>query len=380
MDDKTLTQNRLCAEALRAEQGSRTRDAAALFRKAISCDPSNPTPYLFFGHALQLLGEQEAATQVWSIGADLDPRFIGAWRNAEVDENVRLRSKCADEAVRAHFTRLHQSCIADYQKANPHANIDRIAAAIWCQTHDSEFEYQHPRQRPHLFYIPGLPPRPVYSAADLEWVDELESSWLTIRDEFLAVEGRAADQQKPYLEAGAAALGSDWKPLAASLAWGSYHLFKKGVPNNRLIELFPKTLKALENVPLIRNASGHPSEVFFSVLQGERDIPAHYGLANTDIAVHLPLLGTPESAIRVADTVYEWKEGKVFAFDDAFDHESWNRSPEVRVNLLFEAWNPDLSIDERNAITATFEARQQWASKRSLDYSPLTSSRVRKHL
>ncbi len=78
MDNNTLIQNRLCAEALSAEQSSRLRQAASIYRQAISCDPSNPTPYLFFGYVLMLLGDQEAATQVWSLGADMDMQFINA--------------------------------------------------------------------------------------------------------------------------------------------------------------------------------------------------------------------------------------------------------------------------------------------------------------
>jgi aspartyl/asparaginyl beta-hydroxylase (cupin superfamily) len=221
-----------------------------------------------------------------------------------------------------------------------------------------------------LFYVPDLPAQPVYSDTDIEWISELEASWIEIRDEFLAAQEPAADEQKPYLEASARALGDDWEPLAESLAWGSYHLFKQGVPNDRLIRMFPETLEIMEKIPLVRNTNGQPAELFFSVLQGEQHIPVHFGVANTDVAVHLPLIVTPESAIRVADTVHEWQEGKAFVFDDAFDHESWNRSPQTRVNLLFEAWNPDLSLDERNAIAATFDARRQWANERSLDLLP----------
>ena len=59
------------------------------------------------------------------------------------------------------------------------------------------------------------------------------------------------------------------------------------------------------------------------------------------------------------------QSGKVFAFDDAFHHESWNNGATTRVNLLFEAWHPDLSPDEQGAISACFDAREQWNSSRS---------------
>jgi tetratricopeptide (TPR) repeat protein len=366
--DASAIQNQLCSRALAAEDANRVDEATILYRRAIKCDPGNPTPYLFLGHALQAQGRHEAAAQVYSLGADLNSNFINIWRSGSADQELRKRSKCADEVIRSHLTSLHQNCIAAYRDANPGANVDRVAGAIWCQTHDGEFDYRHPRQRPHLFYVPDLPPRPVYPAAEIEWSAALVSDWNSIKDEFLAAQRHAADEQMPYLDTSAASLGTGWEPLAASLGWGSFHLFKKATPNNRLIDMFPETLESLDNIPLVRNASGNPTEILFSVLQGEQHIPTHFGVANTDIAVHLPIIVTPDSAIRVLDTVYEWRAGEVFAFDDAFEHESWNKSPAARVNLLFEVWHPDLSNDERSALIATFDARLQWTKQRSVDY------------
>lgn len=365
MQDVTQTQNRLCNAALNAERSGALEKAATLYREAIACDPTNPTPYLFFGHVLQALGRDDAATEVWSLGADVDPRLVNAWKIGGADDPIKLRSKVANDAIREHFTRLHRQCMERFQSQNPQADITRIAAAIWCQTHDSAFEYRHPQQQPHLFYVPELPPIPVYGAEHTPWSEALESAWQHIATEYAAAQRIAAEEQAPYLEKGAASLGADWEPLADSLNWGSLHLYKMGQPNPRLIELFPQTLQALESVPLVRKVNG-PSEILFSVLQGQQHIPPHFGVANTDMTVHLPIVVVPEAAIRVIDSVYEWRQGKVFAFDDAFRHESWNNSAEPRVNLLFEAWHPDLSADEQRAVTATFEARARWNATRSI--------------
>ena len=273
----------------------------------------------------------------------------------------------AHDEIRKHFTGLHRQSIETFKKSNPGASIDRIAAAIWVQTHDSAFEYQHPQQKPELFFVPDLAPIPIYDGEQTPWTDALESMTETIRQEFLAAEEKAADEQAPYLDAGVANLGEAWAPLAGTLNWGSFHLYKKGQPNQQLIDLFPETLKALSEIPLVKTPTG-PSEVLFSALGAEQLIPPHYGVANTDMTVHLPVVTSPDSAIRVADTLYEWQEGKVFAFDDAFLHESWNRGPRTRVNLLFEVWHPDLTTDEQNAVTAAFHARAQWNASRTLEH------------
>jgi aspartyl/asparaginyl beta-hydroxylase (cupin superfamily) len=43
-------------------------------------------------------------------------------------------------------------------------------------------------------------------------------------------------------------------------------------------------------------------------------------------------------------------------FDDSFEHEAWNNGDSVRAVLLFEIWRPEISEDEKVALTAMFEA------------------------
>ena len=365
MQTPTQAQNRLCSLAIDAEESGDADGAATLFRQAVACNTDNPVPYLFLGFALHTLGQDDKAVQAWSLAADLDPRVINSWHSESVAEDIRQRSKIADKSLRGHFTALHRAAIDQYQQQHPPADLGRAAAAIWCQTHDAEFDYQHPRQRPHLFFVPELAAIPVYADEHMPWRAGIEAACDDIKAEFLAARETVADEERPYLEPKAAGLGEDWKPIADSLNWGSFHLYKQGVPNKRLLDVFPVTLEALREVPTIEGGNG-PREVVFSVLQGRQRIPPHFGVSNTDMTVHLPIITSEQSAIRVDDDVYEWREGNVFAFDDAFDHESWNDSPEPRVNLLFEAWHPDLTEHERGAIEATFNAREAWNGARSV--------------
>jgi aspartyl/asparaginyl beta-hydroxylase (cupin superfamily) len=43
-------------------------------------------------------------------------------------------------------------------------------------------------------------------------------------------------------------------------------------------------------------------------------------------------------------------------FDDSFEHEAWNDGDSSRAVLLFEVWRPEISADEKVALTAMFEA------------------------
>ena len=46
----------------------------------------------------------------------------------------------------------------------------------------------------------------------------------------------------------------------------------------------------------------------------------------------------------------EWREGVAFAFDDTIDHEAWNGSDDLRVVLIFDVWNPHLSLEEQQLL------------------------------
>jgi len=93
---------------------------------------------------------------------------------------------------------------------------------------------------------------------------------------------------------------------------------------------------------------------FFSILDACTRIPAHTGVTNTRLTVHLPLVVPPGCGFRVGGTTREWLPGKAWVFDDTIEHEAWNDSDTPRAILIFDIWNPLLSEAERELIqTAT---------------------------
>ncbi|NND60786.1 MAG: aspartyl/asparaginyl beta-hydroxylase domain-containing protein, partial [Gammaproteobacteria bacterium] len=92
--------------------------------------------------------------------------------------------------------------------------------------------------------------------------------------------------------------------------------------------------------------------------------PPHFGLTNTRLTVHLPLIVPDDCQIRVGADHYNWRQGQVVAFDDSYEHEAWNRSGSDRVVLIFECHHPDLTPAERSAIEYGYAARQQWLDQR----------------
>ncbi|MEO8411193.1 MAG: aspartyl/asparaginyl beta-hydroxylase domain-containing protein, partial [Propionivibrio sp.] len=55
---------------------------------------------------------------------------------------------------------------------------------------------------------------------------------------------------------------------------------------------------------------------------------------------------------RVGEQRRDWVRGEAFVFDDTIEHEAMNPSDELRVVLIFDVWNPELSPIERDGVAA----------------------------
>ena len=76
-------------------------------------------------------------------------------------------------------------------------------------------------------------------------------------------------------------------------------------------------------------------------------IAPHYGACNLKLRCHFPLFAPEEAVLCVADDARQWEEGKMIVFDDAYEHEAANLSPDKeRVIILIDIWHPDLVAGE----------------------------------
>lgn len=363
MSDTASTQNKLCNLAVEAERTGDAPAAISAFREAIRVAPENPVPYLYLGHVLYADSQEELALQVYSLGADLDSRVLAV--PASADPALVERSILANARVRAKFSALHQNAVDEFEQENA-ATVPRIRAAIWCQTHAAPFDFAS-AQRPQLFYVPEIKAQPWFGTDDLPWLAKLEAGFKAIRAEFNGLLANRPEAEVPYLR-GAASNDAAWQAIQNSRNWGTFPLYEAGVGNEKLLPFTPSTLEVLSGLPLagVTSSQFAPREIVFSVLQPGQCIPPHYGLSNCGVTVHLPLITFGDAGLQVAGKIENWQRGRAVAFDDSYLHESWNRSDEVRVNLLFEAWHPDLSNVERGAVEAAYAARRDWAESRAI--------------
>ena len=171
---------------------------------------------------------------------------------------------------------------------------------------------------------------PVFDNAAFPWVTEIEAEWQTVRRELEAVL-----QDKDSLPAFHEIL-PDVQTITQDNRWKTYMFCGYGVKSKPNIERCPETWRLLQKIPGMKSA-------MFSILEPRKHIPAHKGPYNGVLRLHLGLI-VPEPrdqvSIRVDDHILNWEEGKAMVFDDAFEHEVWNRTDGLRVVLFVDFVKP----------------------------------------
>jgi aspartyl/asparaginyl beta-hydroxylase (cupin superfamily) len=79
-------------------------------------------------------------------------------------------------------------------------------------------------------------------------------------------------------------------------------------------------------------------------------------MLNCRLICHLPLIVPPGCWLRVGNETREWEPGRLLIFDDSFEHEAKNPTGELRIILLFDVWRPEVTGEERSAISAIFDS------------------------
>ncbi len=206
-------------------------------------------------------------------------------------------------------------------------------------------------QQPTNFYFPGLPQIAFYEREQFAWVAALEAAAPAISAELLALL-QTRDGFKPYVEADPDRPNKG-HALLDDEKWSAFHLFDRGTPIEAHAARCPATMAALANLPLPR-IHGRAPMALFSLLEPHTHIPPHWGMLNTRLIVHLPLIVPNDCRLRVGNHTRTVEPGKVMIFDDSIEHEAWNDSDETRIILLTEIWRPELDSAERDALSAMF--------------------------
>ncbi len=243
------------------------------------------------------------------------------------------------EARLAAVRRDHAS--ADFSRANECLNIKLGRQKLFVQ-------------EPTFLAFPALPAICFYDRTLFPWLDTVEAATDAIRDELKQALAADTGEFVPYVAHPNGAPLNQWAELNHSPRWSAYHLLQLGKPVEAHKSLCPQTMAALAEVGQPQ-VPGNAPNAFFSQLAPQTRIPAHTGMTNTRLTVHLALTVPDGCGYRVGGDVRQWQEGKAWVFDDTVEHEAWNNSDDPRVVLIFDVWNPFLTAAEKAMVSAMID-------------------------
>lgn len=326
-------------------RGDRTAELAAL-DQARALDPRDIRALILTADHYRDAGDARAASSYYSavVGVAVAAGQVERSLEAEVGRAQHMREQYAAQYA-AHL----RQALAGRGIDRPEAR--RARRAMDLLTGQAGLYLQQPKN----FYFPELPNIEWATRQDFPWLDKVEAATDDIRDELKRVleEDNAFS---PYVEAEKDRPFFDDHGMLGNPSWSAFYLWKAGAPVAENVARFPKTMAALEGVPLCRIPGRTPS-ILFSLLKPGAHIPPHHGFMNGRYICHLPLIVPEGCGMRVGAETRPWVEGKACVFDDSIEHEAWNRNPErLRVVLIFDVWRPELSEVERDLIGAVLGA------------------------
>jgi tetratricopeptide (TPR) repeat protein len=320
--------------------------AHAAVDRALALEPRNLRALILKADYLAAEGDERAAASFYitAVRSAPPPNQVGAELRAEL---ARAESMCEHYALKFEAT-LRQHVLRPGTDQAPSSG--RFVRSLDILFGKRKAYHQQPR----YYYFPELPQIQFYPRADFPWLDRLEGATSEIRSELLAVLEEPS-RFKPYVQGNPRLPHNDQQGMLNNPDWSAFYLWQEGkvVPENAA--RCPKTMEALDDVPLARIPNRSPS-VLFSLLRPGAHIPPHNGFVNTRLICHLPLIVPPDCALRVGNETRVPVEGKAWLFDDTIEHEAWNRSDRLRAILLLEIWRPELTEEERGLVSAMFEA------------------------
>jgi aspartate beta-hydroxylase len=317
-------------------------------RRAVQLAPELHVARLHLGRALEQMGRGDDAVVAYAA-AWKGAQDQGRWLNPESTPTalkplVEHAVNQVRDGRRERFARLFEPLLSKYGRDS----LGRVEKALRIYLNEEQRVYADPRQQPTFLYFPGLPASAYLPRQLFPWAERLEQATADIRSELLAllpsVQGRERVFTSEALEE------VNLRGLEMPPTWNGYYFYRHGERRDENCARCPRTVDALESLPLSR-VRAHGPEVLYSIFTPGTHLLPHRGVTNTRLVAHLPLMVPEDCALNVGGELHRWQEGRVVVFDDTYEHEAWNRSKKTRVVMIFDLWNPYLTEAERAALT-----------------------------
>lgn len=324
----------------------RPEAALAAVHRALSISPLDFTGLLLRASLLDRL-KQPGAAEAWSHAlaqkptGDLPAHLTSVVSAAEA--RVEQWTAEREATMKAAMERSEQAADPDQRR-----RLERFRSNVLRRTRAYHSEATH-------FQFPGLAEREFYPPRLFPWLKDLEQATDIIASEMQALLAAERAELVPYVQYADHLPLDQWRELNNNSDWTAVHLLQNGKVVEANAQLCPRTLELLGQFdqPHIRGASPN---AMFSLLAPHTAIPPHVGVNNTRLVCHLPLVVPEGCWFRVGAETRLWKRGQSFIFDDTIEHEALNPTDQLRVVFIFDVWHPDLTVLERQAVTALIEA------------------------
>ena len=366
---------------VRMLQRGEAQSARALFERATQANPGHPALWSNLASSLRALGQSDAERDALEKALALEPRHLAAllqkgtlleelgdtrnaarvYRNAIATlppgarplPTVEAALEHAREAIRkddAGLAAAIEAGFASIREREGGSDFRRVEKCIDLLTAKRNRYFPNPT----FMLFPEIPAIEFFERADFPWLDPIEAATDDIRAELTSVLVSDRTGLEPYIAYPDGVPLDQWRELNKSRRWSAYFLWNQSVPQPAHLARCPLTAAALTGAPQCDVTARGPT-VFYSVLDAATRIPPHTGVTNTRLTVHLPLIVPPDCGFRVGSETREWQPGKAWVFDDTIEHEAWNASDTPRAILIFDIWNPFLSLVERDLVRVATE-------------------------
>jgi aspartyl/asparaginyl beta-hydroxylase (cupin superfamily) len=310
--------------------------------RVLALEPRHLLGLLQKGSLLERQGKSKAAAQVFHNALLTIPP------GTKLPEFLRPAIQRATTAVRDNLAAL-EAYLSDQLRGlrQQHASASQERFDHCLGAFLGKSRIYHPE--PTFLHFPKLPALEFYPRAEFPWLDKIEAATAEIRAEFERVFAQDAGRLEPYIAYPQGVPLDQWAELNHSRRWSAFFLWRDGAPVEAHQKRCPRTAELLAQAPLA-DVPGYAPAVFFSILDAKSHIPAHTGVTNTRLIVHLPLVIPPGCRFRVGSQTREWQTGQAWVFDDTIDHEAWNDSDVPRAILIFDIWNRFMSPAECDLV------------------------------
>lgn len=320
--------------------------------RALALDPTHLVVLLQKGALLDLMHKPRSAATVY--GHALQTLAPGTRLPAPVEAHVRHAEKRVRENAVTLAAAIDRKigALRGTEPSGAQRRFDRCLDRILGRRRVYVPE-------PSFMLFPYLRNYEFFDREPFDWLATVEAATDSIREELLGVLSTDEAGIEPYIAFGEGLPVRQWKDLNHSRRWSAYFLWNQGKLEDAHLKRCPRTAAVLAKVPQV-DIPGRGPTAFFSILEAHTRIPPHTGVTNTRATVHVPLIVPPGCGFRVGGETREWQVGTGWVFDDTIEHEAWNESDEPRAILIFDVWNPELTLLERDLVRETTVALSQY--------------------